>query len=68
MKVRMLTSMVAATWSYAPGDIVDLEPRIAKAWIEAGLAVPADRGSEPEAATLDTPEQAIIPAAKRRKR
>lgn len=68
MKVRMLTSMVAANWSYAPGDIVDVEPRVAKAWIEAGLATPVKGGPEPEAAMLEPPERAVLPAAKRRKR
>ena len=53
MRVRML-SHVAGTPSYHTGQIVDLEPRIAKAWIEDGLATPLSETEIVERATRDT--------------
>lgn len=50
IRVRMLTS-IAGKPSYGAGEIVDLEDRIAKAWIEDGLAIlvredrPAERAT-----------------------
>ena len=38
MKVRMLTH-VAGKPSYYMGQIVDLEPRIARAWVDDGICV-----------------------------
>ena len=38
MKVRMLTH-IAGKPAYHQGQIVDLEPRIAKAWAEDGICV-----------------------------
>jgi hypothetical protein len=39
VKVRMKTHVIG-TPSYSTGEIVDLEPRIAKAWIDEGMCVP----------------------------
>lgn len=39
MKVKMLTNIVGKP-AYTSGETVDLEDRIAKAWIEDGLAAP----------------------------
>ena len=39
VRVKMLTH-IAGDPSYASGQVVDLEPRIAKAWIAAGYATP----------------------------
>lgn len=47
IKVRMLTN-IAGTPSYHSGEVVDLEDRIAQAWIKDGLATPhrADPATE----------------------
>lgn len=37
-KVRMLTSMAGLTFSYVPGDVVEVEDYIAEAWEEANIA------------------------------
>jgi len=37
MRVRILSHIVGKP-SYVINEIVDLEPRVAKAWIEAGIA------------------------------
>lgn len=42
MKVKILTSIASATWSYAPGDIVDMPDKQAKTWIKSGLAAPVE--------------------------
>ncbi len=39
IKVRMLTN-IAGVPAYHSGDVVDLEDRIATAWIKDGLAAP----------------------------
>ena len=39
VRVRILTNIVGKP-SYFAGQIVDLEPRVAKAWIEDELAAP----------------------------
>ncbi|NNF65981.1 MAG: hypothetical protein HKM98_00565 [Gammaproteobacteria bacterium] len=38
MKVKLLSSIASADYSYAPGEVVDLDE--GKALCEAGLAVP----------------------------
>jgi hypothetical protein len=37
-KVKMLTSMAGLTFSYVPGDVVEVEDYIAEAWKEANIA------------------------------
>ena len=39
MRVRILTN-IAGRPTYHSGEIVDLEPRIAQAWIKEGIAAP----------------------------
>jgi hypothetical protein len=58
MKVRMLTHTIGVP-QYHIGQIVDLEPRIAKAWIEDGLAAPVGpapvQPGSPAVPTADAP-------------
>lgn len=61
----MLTS-IAGGINAAPGDVLDLEPRVATAWIAAGIAVPAEADA-PEAAVVEPPEKATKPRARPRK-
>jgi hypothetical protein len=49
MQVKMLTALAGDHFSYAPGDIVDLEDAVAEAWIDAKLAVEAP----PQEAAID---------------
>lgn len=39
MKVKMLTSMAGPRHAYYPGQVVELPPRIGKAWLKAGLVI-----------------------------
>lgn len=57
MKVKVLTSIASATWSYAPGEIVDMPDDQAKTWIKSGLAAPIETGPEVETAMLEPPEK-----------
>jgi hypothetical protein len=41
MHVKMLTSLAGDNFSYAPGDVVDLDDDTAQAWVGAKLAVEA---------------------------
>ena len=52
MYVRMLTAM-AGEDTYNHGQIVDLEDRIAKAWVEAGIAEIPPRAAASEKAAKD---------------
>lgn len=38
MKIKMLTSIASADWSYATGEEVDLDEQTALAWVENGFA------------------------------
>lgn len=55
VKIKILVSIASATWSYAPGDIVDLPQNRAKAWIKSGLAAPYE--PEIETASITPPEK-----------
>lgn len=57
MKVRILTSIASATWSYAPGEIVDMPEKQAKTWIKSGLAAPVETGPKRETEALESPEK-----------
>jgi hypothetical protein len=51
--VRILQGIASATWSYKPGDLVEVSTRQAEAYIRAGIAEPvAARSSAPESASL----------------
>ncbi len=52
MKVRFLTSIASADWSYGPGDVAELDDRLAEAWMGAGICEPAPTAG-PESATDD---------------
>lgn len=43
MIVKLNTGIASAIWSYAPGEIADVDADLAKAWIGSGIAerVPA---------------------------
>lgn len=55
MKVRILTSIASAAWSYAPGDIVDMPDEQALAWIKGGNAAPVEAPKR-EDAMVEPPE------------
>ena len=56
MKVRFLTSIASADWSFGPGDVAEIEDRVAAAWIGAGICEPAP--VDIEAATAEPPKKA----------
>jgi hypothetical protein len=38
MKVKVNTSIASADWSYAPGEEVEIDGKLANAWINSGIA------------------------------
>lgn len=58
MLVRMSVSIASATFSYQPGQLVDLPVSLAEAWLACGHA------RRPEAADIETavPEAAVVVA------
>jgi len=65
MRIRMLTSMVAADWSLASGEVVDRPDEVARAWIAAGIAEPVE--DAPEFAMIKPPEAAVKRSARARR-
>lgn len=83
MKVKMNLTIAGeapvyglASYDFKTNDIVDLDPVLAKAWIEAGHASPVDddtvlhagTSSSIETAALETPETAVPAPPARKKR
>ena len=65
MKVRMRFAINGRYGTFAKGTEVELPDDIAMAWIEAGAAELAD--AAPETATVQPPEQAMMPPARSRR-
>ena len=72
--IKTLTPWAGRNFSVAPGDIINVPPRVAKARIAAGLAVEAPKDPPPavdpdldakqiETASVATPENAAAPKA-----
>lgn len=72
IKVKLLTSIAGHSeerydqpdFGYAPGQVVELHPELATAWIGSGLA---ELYEEIEAAVMPEVEAMILPTAKPRK-
>ena len=68
----MITTMAGPNISASPGQIIDVAQSFAYALIESGSAEQVDDGpaapAVPETTALDTPETAVMPPAKIRKR
>lgn len=41
VKIKMLVCVAGDTFSHVPGDLIDVESEIAKAWVKEGLAIAA---------------------------
>jgi len=69
LKVRILTGIASPTWSYAPGDIADVDEKEAARWIKAGIAEPVEekKSKKVETATAEPPENTMKKPPKRRK-
>jgi len=66
MRVRFLTSIASASWSYALGQEVDLPDHDALAFIKGQIVEPV--GAVPEQATLDLQaDTATAPAPRKRR-
>lgn len=63
MKVCALISFVSPAGSAAAGEVVDVTPEQARAWITAGLVKPV--ADEPETATRQAPETAVTRKGRR---
>jgi len=59
----MLTSMAAPNWSLATGDVTEVDPKVADAWVKARLAQLVEE-KQMETASIKAPEKAV----KRRKK
>lgn len=76
MKVRVKVSIASAMWSYAPGDVAEVEDVEARRWIAAGIAEPVEpagvnwgaspAGGPGETAAVEPPEQAVMPKPRKR--
>jgi len=66
MKVKLLTSIASTDWSYAFGQIVEIDTKLATAWIKSGIAELVG-GKQIETATAEPSEKAVLPAAKKKK-
>jgi hypothetical protein len=72
IKVKLLTSIAGHSdeqydqpdFGYAPGEVVELHPKLAAAWVSSGLA---ELCEEIEAAVIPEVEATILPTAKPRK-
>ena len=38
IKIKLLTSIASSEWSYAFGEVVDVEEKLGKAWVSSGIA------------------------------
>lgn len=70
----MLVGIASPTWSYSPGETVEIDAREAERWIKHGIAVPVDPspgqdGSvrPTEAAAAEPPEDTAMPRPRKRK-
>ena len=69
MRVRMKTTMAGPNGNAAPGQIIDVARDFAYALIESGAAEQVDDDPvAPETTAIETPEKAVMPAAKIGKR
>lgn len=50
MTVRVLVSIAGVSFSYAPGDVAELDEAEARRWIAAGIAEAVKQASAPESA------------------
>lgn len=65
VKIKILSSVAGETWSYAPGDLIDVESGIAKVWIAEAMAIPAP-GSELAAAQIQSLTETLSAATQER--
>ena len=72
MRVRMKTTMAGPNGNATPGQIIDVARDFAYALIEGGAAEQVDDEpvtlAAPETTAIETPEKAVMPAAKIGKR
>lgn len=63
-KVKVLVSIASVAWSYAPGDIAEIEAEEADRWVNAGIAeeLPLPK---PKVAVIE-PENTALPAKRRK--
>ncbi|MDA8212166.1 MAG: hypothetical protein M0021_09855 [Clostridia bacterium] len=63
-KVKVLVSIASVTWSYAPGDIAEIDVAEAERWVNAGIA---EELPKPEVVIIEPLEKAEPHPVKRRK-
>lgn len=66
MRVQILKSIASTSWSYAPGEIVELDDDRAEKWIVAGIAARLGVPEQVETTVKEPPERAVRKTAKRR--
>ncbi len=66
MRVRMLATAAGPGGVFLAGQVVDIDPKLAKAFIAGGYAEAVDKPTAPESAAIEAPEKAVLPAAKRK--
>jgi len=66
MRVKMLTTAASPDGVFLAGQVVDVDEKLAKAFITGGYAEAVDKPKTPETAAIEPPEKAVLPAAKRK--
>lgn len=66
MRVKMLTTAAGPEGVFPAGQVVDVDEKLAKAFIAGGYAEVVDKPIV-ESAVIEPPEKAVLPAAKRKR-
>lgn len=63
-RIKLLTGIASVTWSYSPGEVVEIEDKEAAGWVKAGIAEFIEGGKDAiiETASLAPPEKAVVPS------
>lgn len=67
MRVKMLTTAAGPDGVFLAGQVVDVDDRLAKAFIAGGYAEYLEEPKQVESTTLEAPEKAVMPTPRRRK-
>jgi hypothetical protein len=69
MRVKMITTAAGPDGVFLAGQVVDIEEKLAKAFIAGGYAKTVEKveRSVVESASIEAPEKAVLPNAKRKK-
>ena len=67
MRIKMLTTAAGPDGVYLAGQVVNVNDKLAEAFIAGGYAERLETSKQVESATLETPKKAVMTEPKRRK-